>query len=89
MRGVRLLVAEDELKMASLLRRGLTEEGYAVDVALDGLEALVRAGATEYDAIVALQGPSSRFAAAAIDAARPLLLEHAESISRELGWRPS
>jgi two-component system OmpR family response regulator len=49
---VRLLVAEDELKMASLLRRGLTEEGYAVDVAPDGLEALVRAGATEYDAIV-------------------------------------
>ena len=49
---MRLLVAEDELKMASLLRRGLTEEGYAVDVALDGLEALVRAGATEYDAIV-------------------------------------
>ena len=49
---MRILVAEDELKMASLLRRGLSEEGYAVDVAPDGLEALVRASATEYDAIV-------------------------------------
>jgi two-component system OmpR family response regulator len=49
---VRVLVAEDELKMAALLRRGLTEEGYAVDVVGDGLDAVVRAGATEYDAIV-------------------------------------
>ncbi len=38
--------------MAALLRRGLTEEGYAVDVVGDGLDAVVRAGATEYDAIV-------------------------------------
>jgi len=49
---VRVLVAEDELKMAALIRRGLVEDGYAVDIAPDGLEALVRAGATEYDAIV-------------------------------------
>jgi two-component system, OmpR family, response regulator len=49
---VRVLVAEDELKMAALLRRGLTEEGYAVDVVGDGMEAVVRAAATEYDAIV-------------------------------------
>ncbi len=38
--------------MAALLRRGLTEEGYAVDVVGDGLEAVVRGAATEYDAIV-------------------------------------
>ncbi len=49
---MRVLVAEDELKMAALLRRGLTEEGYAVDVVGDGLEAVVRGTATEYDAIV-------------------------------------
>ena len=49
---MRVLIVEDELKMASLIRRGLLEEGYAVDVAPDGLEALVRAGATAYDAIV-------------------------------------
>ncbi len=49
---MRALVAEDQLKMASLLRRGLLEEGYTVDVVPDGREALVRATATEYDVIV-------------------------------------
>ena len=38
--------------MASLLRRGLTEEGYAVDVVADGREAVVRGQATDYDVIV-------------------------------------
>src|ERR1051325_808235 len=49
---MRVLVVEDEIKMAGLLRRGLNEEGLAVDVAGTGEDALVRAGATEYDAIV-------------------------------------
>jgi two-component system, OmpR family, response regulator len=49
---VRILVVEDELKMASLLRRGLVEEGHAVDVARTGDEALALAPAAEYDAIV-------------------------------------
>ena len=49
---MRVLVAEDHVKMASLLRRGLVEEGYAVDVVPDGREAVVRATATEYDVIV-------------------------------------
>jgi two-component system OmpR family response regulator len=49
---VRALVVEDQPKLASLIRRGLVEEGYAVDLAPDGLEALVRAGATAYDVIV-------------------------------------
>ena len=49
---MRALVVEDQLKMAALIRRGLVEEGYAVDLAPDGREALVRAGATEYDVIV-------------------------------------
>jgi two-component system, OmpR family, response regulator len=49
---MRVLVAEDHLKMAALLRRGLVEEGYAVDVVPDGQEAVVRATATEYDVIV-------------------------------------
>jgi two-component system OmpR family response regulator len=49
---MRVLVVEDEIKMAGLLRRGLSEEGLAVDVAGSGEDALVRAGATEYDAIV-------------------------------------
>jgi two-component system OmpR family response regulator len=38
--------------MAALLRRGMEEEGLAVDVAREGEDALVRAAATEYDAIV-------------------------------------
>ena len=49
---MRILIVEDEVKMAGLLRRGLLEEGHAVDVAPDGSEALIRAGATDYDAIV-------------------------------------
>ena len=52
MNGMRILVVEDELKMASLLRRGLTEEGHAVDLARTGDDALWMAGAAEYDAIV-------------------------------------
>src|SRR3954468_13227147 len=38
--------------MAALLRRGLSEEGLAVDIAGSGEDALIRAQATEYDAIV-------------------------------------
>jgi two-component system OmpR family response regulator len=49
---VRILVVEDEVKLAALLRRGLTEEAHAVDVSGTGEDALARAGATEYDAIV-------------------------------------
>ena len=49
---MRALVVEDQPKLASLIRRGLSEEGYAVDVAPDGPHALVRATATEYDVIV-------------------------------------
>jgi two-component system, OmpR family, response regulator len=49
---MRVLVVEDEVKMAALLRRGLTEDGLAVDVAGTGEEAFVRAQATDYDAIV-------------------------------------
>src|SRR5205085_7784544 len=49
---MRVLVVEDEVKMAGLLRRGLGEDGLAVDVAGSGEDALVRARATDYDAIV-------------------------------------
>ncbi|MDQ3867346.1 MAG: response regulator transcription factor [Actinomycetota bacterium] len=49
---MRILVVEDELKMASLLRRGLFEEGHAPDVARTGEEAVRMARAIEYDAIV-------------------------------------
>jgi two-component system OmpR family response regulator len=45
-------VVEDEVKMAALVRRGLREEGIAVDVASRGEDALWMAGSTEYDAVV-------------------------------------
>ena len=45
-------MVEDELKMAGLIRRGLEEEGMAVDLAERGEDALWMAGSTEYDAIV-------------------------------------
>jgi two-component system OmpR family response regulator len=47
-----VLVVEDETKMASLIERALTREGYAVDIAYDGAEALWAIGETEYDAVV-------------------------------------
>src|SRR6476659_7823267 len=49
---MRLLVAEDSPKMASLLRRGLTEEGYAVDVVSNGIDAVWIASEQTFDAIV-------------------------------------
>jgi len=50
--AVRVLVVEDDVKMAGLLRRGLAEEGLAVDVARTGDDATWMAAATEYEAIV-------------------------------------
>ena len=49
---MRLLVIEDDSKMASLLQRGLTENGNAVDIAARGEDALWMAAAHEYDAVV-------------------------------------
>jgi len=49
---MRLLVVEDSPKMASLLRRGLTEEGYAVDVVSKGVDAVWLAGEESFDAIL-------------------------------------
>src|SRR5688572_16912028 len=49
---MRLLVVEDDAKMAGLLLRGLLEEGHAVDVARTGDDAVWMGQAVEYDAIV-------------------------------------
>src|SRR5678815_5724478 len=45
-------MVEDDVKMASLVRRGLAEEGHAADVASTGEDALWMAEAHPYDAIV-------------------------------------
>jgi two-component system, OmpR family, response regulator len=49
---MRVLIVEDEFRMASLIRRGLLKEGLAADVAATGEEALWMAQASDYDAIV-------------------------------------
>jgi two-component system OmpR family response regulator len=47
-----VLVVEDEVKLASLIRRGMREEGVLADVAIKGEDALWMAAATAYDVIV-------------------------------------
>jgi len=49
---MRVLIVEDELRMASLIRRGLTNEGLAADVAVRGADALWMAEAHDYDAVL-------------------------------------
>lgn len=49
---MRVLIVEDEEKTADYLYRGLTEQGYTVDVALDGIEGLHLALESDYAVIV-------------------------------------
>jgi len=51
-RRMRVLIVEDSVKLASLLKRGLRAEGAAADVAATGEDALWMAGSTEYDAVI-------------------------------------
>src|SRR5260221_9414862 len=50
--GMRILVVEDDSKMAELLRRGLAKEGHSVTVAIDGGSALEEAQTRTLDMIV-------------------------------------
>ena len=57
---IRILVVEDEAKLAGNLQRGLSEQGFAVDISSDGGSALQRAAAEHYDLVildVVLPGP--------------------------------
>jgi two-component system, OmpR family, response regulator VanR len=49
---MRVLVAEDEHRVAEAIARGLRREGAAVDVAFDGLHALAKARAFDYDVVI-------------------------------------
>ena len=49
---MRILIAEDEKKIASFIRKALKEASYAVDVVHDGISALDLAMSTPYDAII-------------------------------------
>ena len=49
---MRILVAEDEKKIALLIQKGLTDQGYNVDVCHNGDEALTMASSEPYDAVI-------------------------------------
>jgi DNA-binding response OmpR family regulator len=49
---MRILVTEDEPRILSFLARGLEAEGFSVDSAADGAEALRRVGGARYDLVV-------------------------------------
>jgi len=50
--AVRVLVVEDEVKLAALVRKALREQGMLADVAIKGEDALWMAAATPYDVLV-------------------------------------
>ena len=49
---MRVLLVEDEERLANTIARGLRNEGMAVDVVLDGTSALTKAGINDYDVVV-------------------------------------
>ena len=49
---MRILIVEDEKKIAGLIKRGLKEEGYASDIASDGVEGEFLATTNQYDVII-------------------------------------
>jgi two-component system copper resistance phosphate regulon response regulator CusR len=49
---MRILLVEDEARMAQTIKRGLREAAYAVDVARDGEDALYQASINDYDAVI-------------------------------------
>lgn len=68
------------------------EQGWAQAIeerepGLTAIAAPIRSSRGDLEAIAALQGPTNRFDAAAVAAAVPILVEEADAISRELGWR--
>lgn len=49
---MKILIIEDELKTIEYLKRGLSEQGYSVDTATDGLDGLHLASTGDYDAVI-------------------------------------
>src|SRR5215510_7845812 len=52
MASVRILLVEDEPRMANVIAKGLREQSYAVDVAQDGAAGLYQASINDYDVII-------------------------------------
>jgi len=81
----------DERELAREIE-SVREQGWAQatgerEPGLTAIAAPIRSARGELEAIVALQGPSSRFDESEVETAVPLLLDRAGAISRELGWR--
>jgi IclR family acetate operon transcriptional repressor len=74
-------------EIAQVRERGWAQASGEREPDLTAVAAPIRSSRGELEAIVALQGPTSRFDSAATKAAVPLVVEHAAAISRELGWR--
>ena len=49
---MKILVIEDEVKTAKFLKKGLSEAGYVIDVAADGLEGLHLAQEVDFDLVI-------------------------------------
>ena len=49
---MKILVIEDEIKTAKFLKKGLSEAGYVIDVAADGLEGLHLAQEVDFDLVI-------------------------------------
>ncbi|MGH3064876.1 MAG: IclR family transcriptional regulator [Gaiellaceae bacterium] len=77
------------LEIGTVRERGYAEAAGEREPGLTAIAAPIRSARGELEAIVALQGPSERFDASAVERAVPFLLERAAAISGELGWRPA
>ena len=69
---MRVLMVEDDVKMACLVRRGLQEDGHAADVAPTGEDAVWMAQAHPYDAIVLVSGRLAKDHPDVVEALRTL-----------------
>ena len=52
MKGVRILLVEDESRVAGFVAKGLREQSYAVDIAADGVRALYQTAINHYDLVI-------------------------------------
>ena len=69
---MRVLVVEDEVRLAQAVQRGLEAEGFDVDITHNGTDGFVRAQAQKYDAIVLASPRLARENPEVIDALRAL-----------------
>jgi DNA-binding IclR family transcriptional regulator len=76
-------------EIARVREQGWAEAVEEREVGLSAIAAPVWGSSGELAAVVALQGPTSRFDAGAMEAARPQLLDCARTISIALGWHAS